>query len=96
MEMKEVRTSHRTTRAVSACRDQKDGYADDSMPIHAGVTIFAAVADDETRTLTGKPVKVVRFTLDILPGWFWLLRSEFDNSTEPYDVKTQTGTPFQR
>jgi hypothetical protein len=66
------------------------------MPIQAGVTIFAAVGDDETRMLMGKPVKVVRFTLDILPGWLWLPRSEFDNSTEPCDVKTQTGTPFQR
>jgi hypothetical protein len=93
--MKEVRTSHRTTQAVTAYRDQPAGYADDPLPIQAGVTIFAAVADDDTRTLNGKSVKVVRFTLDTLPGWFWLPRSEFVASTVPHDVKTQTGKPFQ-
>jgi hypothetical protein len=54
--MKEVRTTHRTTQTATAYRGQKKGYADDAIPIQAGVTVFAAVADDETRTLNGKPV----------------------------------------
>lgn len=94
--MKEQRWPHRTRRAVIAYRDQPEGYANDPMPIQAGSTIFAAVADDVSRTLNSKSVKVVRFTLGALPGWFWLSRSEFESSTKPQDVKTQTAKPFEQ
>jgi hypothetical protein len=89
-----VRSPYKTTRAVTAYRDQEEGYADDPYPIEAGITIFAAIADDETRTLNGKPVKVVLFTLGT-GGWLWLPRSEFLRSAVPNDVTTQTGTPFE-
>jgi len=95
MEMNRIRTSYRTTRAVTAYEDQEEGCADEPQPIQAGVTIFAAVADDETRKLNGEVVKVVLFTLNT-SGWYWMPRREFLRSTEKCDVKTQTGVPFRR
>jgi hypothetical protein len=92
--MNRIRSSYETTRAVTAYREQGEGDAEE-FPIRANITIFAAVADDETRMLHGKPVNAVLFTLDT-NGWYWMPRSEFLRSTEKVDVKTQTGIPFQR
>ena len=92
--MNRVRTSYRTTQDVTVYREQEEGYAQIPHTVQAGKTIFLAVADHETRKVGGVLVDVVLFTIDT-EGWYWMPRVDFLGSTEKYDVKTQTGIPFQ-
>jgi len=93
--MELVRESFKTTREATAYREQEEGYAEDLCEVRAGTTIWAAVAADEKRTLNGRHVNVVLFTIDT-SGWYWMPRDEFQRSTEKFDVKKQTGIPFQK
>ena len=89
------RDSFKTTRETTVYREQEDGYAEDPCTVRASTTIWAAVAADKTRTLNGRPVKVILFTIDT-SGWYWMPRDEFLASAVKCDVKQQTGIPFQK
>jgi hypothetical protein len=93
--MEIVRRSFKTTRETTVNREQEEGYAEDPREVRSGTTIWAAVAGDEQRTLNGRPVKVVLFTIDT-SGWYWMPRDEFLRSAEEFDIKQQTGIPFQK
>jgi hypothetical protein len=88
------RKPYRTTRDVVAYKEQEEGYAEDIYPVREGTTIFAVDGADKRRSLDGKPVKVVLFTIGT-GGWYWMPRDQFVEFTEEFDVKSQTGVPFQ-
>ena len=53
------------------------------------------VADrTETKQVKGTNVEAILFTIGST-GWFWMPKSEFVQSTEPHDIKKQTGIPHQ-
>jgi hypothetical protein len=87
--MKMDRDSFKATRDIVAYIEQEEGYAEESYPVRAGTAIFVASAADKTRTLDGKSVRAVLFTIDT-SGWYWMPRSEFLRSTEKVDVTPQS------
>ena len=93
--MEMARRSFKTTREIIVYREQEEGYAEDPCEVRSGTTIWAAVAADEKRTLNGRPVNVVLFTIDT-SGRYWMPRDEFLRSAEECDIKQQTGIPFQK
>jgi hypothetical protein len=60
--MNRVRTSYRITQDVTVYREQDEGYAQIPHTVQAAKTIFAAVADHETRKVGGVLVDVVLFS----------------------------------
>jgi hypothetical protein len=60
-----------------------------------GSIIFAAVLGNESRTLYGKRVPVILFTVGADgKEWYWLPRNQFDVCTEKLDQWKQTSTPL--
>jgi|HubBroStandDraft_4_1064222.scaffolds.fasta_scaffold2403688_1 hypothetical protein len=46
MQMNRIRSPYKTTKDITAYVEQEKGFAVVPQPIKAGITIFAAVADD--------------------------------------------------
>jgi len=76
-------------------REQDEDYGLDPVPISAGTTLHVAV-EDEVQKLEGKRVRAAFFTIGTASGWYWMPRHEFDRVTEKFDVREQTGIPFER
>jgi len=86
----------KTTRDVPVYREQDLSYGDDGDEVKISVgNVFFTADHTETKKLNGRNVEAVLFTIGSSPGWFWMPKSEFVQSTEPHDIKTQTGIPFQ-
>ncbi len=85
----------KTKSRVTVYREQDEDYGEDQVAISSGETLHVAT-EGEVRKLKGKRVRVVLFTIGTAPGWYWMPEREFDLSTEIWDVKQQTGTPFAR
>ena len=84
----------KTTRDVIVYREQEEGYAEDDVRTSVGSVFFVA-NQTETKKLNGRNVEAALFTIGSSLGWFWMPKSEFVQSTEPYDIKKQTGIPHQ-
>jgi len=84
----------KTTRDVIVYREQEEGYAEDEVRMSVGSVFFVA-NQTETKKLNGRNVEAVLFTIGSSLGWFWMPKSEFVQSTEPHDIKKQTGIPHQ-
>jgi hypothetical protein len=84
----------KTTRDVTVYRDQEEGYAEDDVKMSLG-SVFHVSIQTETKNLNRRNVEAVLFTIGSSPGWFWMPKSEFVQSTEPHDIKKQTGIPHQ-
>jgi hypothetical protein len=84
----------KTTRDVIVYREQEGGYAEDDVRMSVGNVFFVA-NQTETKKLNGRNAEAVLFTIGSSLGWFWMLKSEFVQSTEPHDIKKQTGIPHQ-
>ena len=80
--MNRVRTTFRTTSSITAYRDQEEGYAQDPYPLPEGAIIWAADKNDETRTLNGKNIRVILFTIGGSGIWYWIPREQFVRLTE--------------
>ncbi len=74
-------------------REQKEGYAEDEVKMGLGSVLHAA-NETETKALRGEKVEAVLFTIGGSGDWFWMPKTEFEQSTEPHDIKKQTGIPF--
>jgi|SRR5208283_1179687 len=86
----------KTARDVIVYREQDESYGDDGDEVRTSVgSVFFLANQTETKKLNGRNVEAVLFTIGSSPGWFWMPKSEFVQSTEPHDVKKQTGVPFQ-
>jgi len=57
--------------------------------------VFYITDQTETKKLKGRNVEAVLFTIGSSAGWFWMPKDEFVQSTEPHDIKTQTGIPHR-
>jgi hypothetical protein len=85
-----------TTCDVTVYHEQDESYGDDGDDKKVSVgTVFHVADQTETKKLRGENVEVVLFTIGSSDGWFWMPKREFLQSTEPHDIKSQTGTPFQ-
>jgi hypothetical protein len=84
----------KTTCDVIVYREQEEGYAEDDVRLSTG-NVFHVANGTGTKKLNGENVEVVLFTIGSSPGWFWMPKTEFVQSTEPHDIKKQTGIPFQ-
>jgi hypothetical protein len=74
----------------------KKGEESEAGTLQVGAVIFAAVQGTESRTLYGKRVPVILFTVGADgKGWYWLPRKQFDACKEKFDSKKQTSIPFQ-
>lgn len=86
----------KTIRDVTVYRQQDQSYGDDGDNVRISVdTVFHVANQTETMNLSGRNVEAVLFTIGSSPGWFWMPKTEFVQSTEPHDIKKQTGTPFE-
>jgi hypothetical protein len=86
----------KTTGEMTVYREQDESYGDDGDDVKMSLGSFFHVANQtETKKLGGRNVEAVLFTIGSSPGWFWMPKSEFVQSTEPIDIKTQTGIPYQ-
>jgi hypothetical protein len=85
----------KTTRDVIVYREQEEGYADDEVKTSVDTVFHVANQTETKKPISGREVEAVLFTIGTSPGWFWMPKSEFVQSTEPHDVKTQTGIPHQ-
>jgi hypothetical protein len=81
-------------RDVTVYREQEEGYAEDDVSIGLD-SVFHVATETETKKLKGRNVEAVLFTIGSSPGWFWMPKIEFVQSTEPHDIKSQTGTPHE-
>lgn len=84
----------KTTREVILYREQEEGYAEDALKMGVD-SVFHVANETETKKLKGRNVEAVLFTIGSSPGWFWMPKTEFVQSTEPHDIKSQTGTPHE-
>jgi hypothetical protein len=84
----------KTTREVTVYREQEEGYAEDDLKMGSG-SVFHVADHTETKKLNGRNVEAVLITIGDSGGWFWMPKGEFVRSTEPHDIKKQTGIPFQ-
>lgn len=84
----------KTTREVTVYRDQEEGYAEDEVKIDVG-RVFHVANATEAKTLHGRKIEAVLFTIGGSGDWFWMPKTEFLRFTEPHDIKKQTGIPFQ-
>ena len=75
-------TQFRTTSSITAYRDQEEGYAADPHPLPKGAIIWAADKSEETRTLNGRAIRVVLFTVGGSGIWYWIPREQFERLTE--------------
>ncbi|HLW83887.1 MAG TPA: hypothetical protein VKR60_01650 [Candidatus Sulfotelmatobacter sp.] len=68
---------------------------DDAEPceVHAGHVAFADV-NEEVRKLGHREVPVVRFTLDLREGVFWMPSARFYRVAKEKDPSKQTSSPF--
>ena len=82
----------KTTREVIVYREQEEGYAEDDVRKSAE-SVFHIANQTETKKLKGRNVEAVLFTIGSSPGWFWMPKTEFVQSTEPHDIKSETSTP---
>jgi hypothetical protein len=86
----------KTTRDQIVYREQDASYGDDGDEVRTSVgSVFFAANQTETKKLNGRNVEAVLFTIGSSPGWFWMPKTEFVQSTEPHDIKKQTGIPHQ-
>jgi hypothetical protein len=77
-------------------REQDGTYGDDGHEVKMSAgNVFHGANQTETKNLKSKKVEVVLFTIGSSQGWFWMPKTEFVQSTEPHDIKTQTGIPHQ-
>lgn len=86
----------KTTHDVIVYREQDASYGDDGDEVKRSAGDVFFVADQtETKKLKHKNVEAIPFTIGSNLGWFWMPKSEFVKSTEPHDIKKQTGIPHQ-
>lgn len=83
----------KTTRDEIVYREQKAGYSE--VKVSSGTVLHVAEQTETKKLISGRKVEAVLFTIGSSLGWFWMPKSEFVQSTEPHDVKTQTGIPHQ-
>ncbi len=75
-------------------REEEEGYAEDDVKMGVG-SVFHVANETETKTLHGRKVEAVLFTIGGSGGWFWMPKTEFVQSTEQHDIKSQTGIPHK-
>jgi hypothetical protein len=81
---------------VIVYREQDASYGDDGAEVKRSVgDVFFAADQTEAKKLKGRNVEAVLFTIGSSLRWFWMPKSEFVKSTEPHDIKKQTGIPHQ-
>jgi hypothetical protein len=86
----------KTTGDVIVYQEQDASYGDDGDEVKTSVgSVFFVANQTVTKKLKGRNVEAVLFTIGSSPGWFWMPKSEFVKSTEPHDIKKQTGIPHQ-
>ncbi len=86
----------KTTREVTVYREQDESCGDGADDVKMSLdSVFHVANQTETKKLGGRNVEAVLFTIGSSPGSFWMPKSEFVQSTEPHDIKKQTGTPFE-
>jgi hypothetical protein len=86
----------KTTRDVTVYRVQHESYGDDGDPVKRGEDdVFHVANQTETKKLKGEEVEAVLFKIGSGLDWFWMPKSEFVRSTEPHDIRQQTGIPHQ-
>jgi hypothetical protein len=75
---------------------RKAGEADEEVRMSAGI-VFNVAEKTETKKLKGSGVEAVLFIIGGAqePDWFWMPKTEFEKSTEPHDINSQTSTPHQ-
>jgi hypothetical protein len=84
----------KTTREVILYREKEEGYTEDDLKMGVD-SVFQVANETEMKKLRGRNVEAVLFTIGSSPGWFWMPKTEFVESTEPHDIKSQTGTPHE-
>jgi hypothetical protein len=86
----------KTTRDQIVYREQDASYGDDGDEVRMRVgSVFFPANQTETKKRNGRNVEAVLFTIGSGPGWFWMPKTDFVQSTEPHDIKKQAGIPHQ-
>jgi hypothetical protein len=80
---------------VIVYREQKEGNAGDEVKVSLGTVLHVANQTETKMLMSGKKVEAVLFKIGSNLGGFWMPKSEFEQSKEPHDVKTQTGISYQ-
>jgi hypothetical protein len=92
----QLRQNDRRCDRISGAGRKLRSYGDDGDEVKTSVgTVFFVANQTVTKNLKGRNVEAVLFTIGSSPGWFWMPKSEFVKSTEPHDIKKQTGIPHQ-
>jgi hypothetical protein len=73
----------------------EEGEESEAGILYVGSVLFATPECNESRTVQGKHLPVVLFTVGADgKGWYWLPRQDICDCTEEFDPKKQTSTPF--
>src|ERR1041385_2395084 len=73
----------------------KEGSESEAGTLYVGSILVATVEGNERRTLRGRRVPVILFTVGADgKGWYWLSRNEFYRCTEKVHQGQQTDVPF--